>query len=123
MADARVLRLGCAAASAPHREVNASACALISAPEILEPIRRQLGVAHGMLDILVAEIGLGVPACRALVGQGEPARAVAYGVGGPASHAAPPHDLRPPKVTGGLLSRQKPRRFTLGVATVSPCGR
>jgi hypothetical protein len=28
-----------------------------SAPEVLEPIRRQLGVAHRMLDVLVAQVG------------------------------------------------------------------
>src|SRR5262249_33694262 len=29
-----------------------------SAPEILEPMRRQVGVAHGVLDVLVSEPGL-----------------------------------------------------------------
>src|SRR5262245_59635286 len=29
-----------------------------SAPEVLEPARRQLGVAHGVLDILVTEVSL-----------------------------------------------------------------
>jgi hypothetical protein len=29
-----------------------------SAPEVLEPMRRQLGVAHGVLDVLVIEMGL-----------------------------------------------------------------
>jgi len=29
-----------------------------SAPEILEPMRRQLGVAHSVLDVLVTEPGL-----------------------------------------------------------------
>ena len=32
-------------------------CAL-TAPEILEPRRRKLGVAHRVLDVAVAEIGL-----------------------------------------------------------------
>jgi hypothetical protein len=27
-------------------------------PEILEPRRRQLGITHGVLDVLVAEVGL-----------------------------------------------------------------
>src|SRR5580704_12504664 len=44
-----------------------------SAPEVFEPVRRQLGVAHGMLDILVAEIGLQSPRIVALVGQREAA--------------------------------------------------
>jgi hypothetical protein len=42
-------------------------------PEILEPIRRLLGVAHRMLDILVAEIGLQGPGIVALARQGEAA--------------------------------------------------
>jgi hypothetical protein len=29
-----------------------------SAPEVLEPMRRQLGVAHRVLDVLVAEPSL-----------------------------------------------------------------
>jgi hypothetical protein len=29
-----------------------------SAPEVFEPMRRQLGVAHRVLDVLVTEIGL-----------------------------------------------------------------
>ena len=42
-------------------------------PEVLEPVRRQLGVAHGVLDIFVAQIGLQRPRIVALVGQREAA--------------------------------------------------
>jgi hypothetical protein len=42
-------------------------------PEVLEPIRRQLGVAHGVLDIAVAEIGLQGAGVVALICQGEAA--------------------------------------------------
>ena len=44
-----------------------------STPKILEPIRRQLGVAHRVLDILVAEIGLQGSGIVALVRQGKAA--------------------------------------------------
>jgi len=39
-------------------------------PEILEPVRRKLGVAHRMLNILVAEPGLQRPGVVPCVGQG-----------------------------------------------------
>ena len=39
------------------------------APEIFEPVRRQLGVAHRVLDVLVAEVGLHRPRVCALVGE------------------------------------------------------
>ena len=42
-------------------------------PEILEPRRRQLGIANRVLDILVAEVGLQGPRIVALVGQREAA--------------------------------------------------
>ena len=42
-----------------------------SPPEVLEPTRRQLSVAHGVLDVPVAEVGLQRPGIVALVGQGE----------------------------------------------------
>jgi hypothetical protein len=41
---------------------------LRSAPEILEAIRRKLGVAHGVLDVLVAEPSLQRPGVVAGVG-------------------------------------------------------
>src|SRR5262245_57500536 len=40
-----------------------------SAPEVLEPIRRQLGVAHGVLDVLVPQPSLQCPRVVAGVGQ------------------------------------------------------
>ena len=40
------------------------------APEILEPVRRKLGVAHGVLDVAMAEPGLQRPRVVAGVGQG-----------------------------------------------------
>jgi hypothetical protein len=42
-------------------------------PEILEPGRRQFGVADGMLDVPVAEIGLQRPRVVALIGERIPA--------------------------------------------------
>jgi len=42
-------------------------------PEVLEPIRGQLGVAHGVLDVLVAEVGLQRPGVVPCIGQGEAA--------------------------------------------------
>jgi hypothetical protein len=41
-----------------------------SAPEVLETMRRQLGVAHRVLDVLVPEIGLQGAGVVAGVGQG-----------------------------------------------------
>src|SRR6516164_3215005 len=38
-------------------------------PEISEPIRRQLGVANRVLDVLVAQVGLQSPGIMARVGQ------------------------------------------------------
>ena len=38
-----------------------------SAPEVLEPVRRQLGVAHRVLDILVAQISLQSPRIAAVI--------------------------------------------------------
>jgi hypothetical protein len=40
-------------------------------PEVLEPIRIQLGVAHRVLDVAVAQISLQRPRIVALVGQDE----------------------------------------------------
>ena len=40
-------------------------------PEVLEPARRQLGIAHGVLDVPVAEVGLQRARIVALVGQRE----------------------------------------------------
>jgi len=42
----------------------------VSTPEILEPMRPQLGVAHGVLDVLVTEPGLQRPCVVARVRQG-----------------------------------------------------
>ena len=42
--------------------------ALLS-PEVLEPVGRQLGVANGMLDVLVPQIGLQRPRVMPFVGQ------------------------------------------------------
>ena len=39
-------------------------------PEVLEPIRRQLGVTHGVLDVFVAEPRLQRPRVVAGIGQG-----------------------------------------------------
>src|SRR5262249_53384742 len=44
---------------------------LISAPEVLEPVRRQLGVPHRVLDILVSEISLQGASVVPPVRQGE----------------------------------------------------
>jgi hypothetical protein len=44
-----------------------------SIPESLEPLRRKLGAAHGVLDILVSEVGLQGSGIVALVRQREPA--------------------------------------------------
>ena len=43
-------------------------------PEVLEPIRRQLGVAHRVLNVAVAQIGLERPRVVPAVGEGEPCR-------------------------------------------------
>ena len=42
-------------------------------PKVLEPIRRQLGVAHRVLDVFMPEIGLQRPRIMALFGQSEAA--------------------------------------------------
>ena len=42
-------------------------------PEILEPGRRQFGVAHGVLDVLMAEVGLQGAGVMAGIGEGEAA--------------------------------------------------
>jgi hypothetical protein len=41
-------------------------------PEVLEPIQRQLGVAHRVLNVAVAQIGLERPRVVPAVGEGEP---------------------------------------------------
>ena len=43
--------------------------ALSSAPEVLKPIRRQLGIAHRVLNVLVAEPGLQRPSVVTGIGQ------------------------------------------------------
>jgi len=43
------------------------------APEILEARRRKLGIAHGVLDVLVSKVSLKGTGIVALVGQGEAA--------------------------------------------------
>src|SRR2546428_11101388 len=50
--------------SVPHSKGEASA------PEVLEPVRCQLGVAHGVLDVLVPKPCLQRPGVVAGVGQG-----------------------------------------------------
>src|SRR5262249_5218575 len=42
-------------------------------PEILEPVRRQLGIAHRVLDVLVPEVVLQGARVVAIVGELEPA--------------------------------------------------
>src|SRR5262249_41560055 len=42
-------------------------------PETLEAIRCQLGIAHGVLDVLMAEIGLQRPCVVPCIGEGEAA--------------------------------------------------
>jgi hypothetical protein len=44
-----------------------------SSPKVLKPSRRQLGVAHGVLDLLVTQVGLQRPGIRPLVRQREAA--------------------------------------------------
>src|SRR2546425_1907083 len=46
----------------------------VSTPEVLEPMRCQLGVAHSVLDVLVTEVGLQCASVVASVGQGVTAR-------------------------------------------------
>src|SRR6476469_4566933 len=41
----------------------------VSSPEVLEPVRRQLGVAHRVLDVAVTEVSLQRSRIVALVGQ------------------------------------------------------
>ena len=48
----------------------ASMCGASASPEILEPRRRQFGVAHRVLDIAVPEVGLQRARVVPLVGQG-----------------------------------------------------
>src|SRR5438067_527206 len=45
-------------ASSPPRRCAIERSAHRLSPEVLEPVRRQLGVAHRVLDVLVTEIGL-----------------------------------------------------------------
>jgi hypothetical protein len=47
--------------------------AVTLSPEILEPMRRQLRVAHSVLDIPMVRISLQGPCVMPLIGQGEPA--------------------------------------------------
>src|SRR5262245_48836448 len=42
-----------------------------SSPKVLESIRRKLGIANGVLNVLVAKVGLQSPGIVALVRQGE----------------------------------------------------
>ena len=42
-------------------------------PEVFKAIRRQLGIAHRVLDVAMAEVGLKSSRIMALVGQGEAA--------------------------------------------------
>ena len=59
----------------PPRWVEREACfgGRSSAPEILEPIGGQLGVAYGVLNVPVAKIGLQAARVVPFVGQGEAA--------------------------------------------------
>src|ERR1700730_18441095 len=41
-------------------------------PKVLEPVRRQLGVANGVLDVLVAQVGLQRARVAAIIGELEP---------------------------------------------------
>jgi|SRR5919198_6686536 hypothetical protein len=90
------------------------------APEILEPIRRQLGIAHRVLDILVPQ-----PACSDVIGR----------VAGRRMKLAATHkdkgvagDATTPCVTGrargkGWVARLLPQRATrplVPVGTASP---
>ena len=43
------------------------------APEVLEPIRRKLGIAHSVLDIAMPQVGLQGSGIVALIRQGEAA--------------------------------------------------
>src|SRR4029450_8773700 len=45
-------------------------CLRWSAPEVLEPMRRKLGVAHRVLNVLVTEIRLQCACVVASIGQG-----------------------------------------------------
>ncbi len=74
-----------------------------SSPEVLEPLGRQLGVAHGVLDISVAEIGLQRPRIVALAGQREAA--------GVAQHVRVNLQAQPGGITGAA---QKPRKAGCG---------
>jgi hypothetical protein len=72
-------------------------------PEVLEAIRRQFGIAHGVLDVFVAEIGLQRPCIVAFVGEGKAAgvsQHVRVGLELEASHGACTLD-HPGKAGGG----------------------
>jgi hypothetical protein len=67
----------------------------VLAPEILKSVWRQLGIAHGVLDVSVTEIGLESPRIVPLVGQGE-AAGVAKHIGmGLGTQGAPSHRRAP----------------------------
>src|SRR5262249_41513384 len=53
----------------PPGACSMTALPAASTPEVLEPRRCQLGVAHGVLDVLVAEPGLQRPRVMAGIGQ------------------------------------------------------
>jgi hypothetical protein len=48
-----------------------SCVARFLSPEVLEPIRCQLGITRGVLNVLVPQVGLKSPRIMPLVGQGE----------------------------------------------------
>jgi hypothetical protein len=64
---------GASADQCKHRKAEQTPKRGASAPEVFEAIGRHLGVADGVLDVLVAEVGLKGAGIVPLVGQGEAA--------------------------------------------------
>ena len=98
---------------------NSSAASIL--PEILEPFRRQLGIAHRVLDVLVAEVVLQRARIDALVRSLKPpaCRSMRGWIGNGILAAAPRRwisFLKPSGVIGAPRSQE--RRRTCGGAGV-----
>jgi len=73
---------------------------VVLSPEILEARRRQLGIAHRVLDVLVAEVGLQGARVVALIGQSEAA--------GMTQHVRMRFERQPGGSTGALDHASEP---------------
>jgi hypothetical protein len=103
-----------------NRALRFSAASL--PPEILEPIRRQFGIADGMLDVFVAEISLECAGVMALIRQREPAGVAKHvrvrlyakvrALGGPLDH---PGKAGRGERCAALRDKHEPRRRFLAV--------